>query len=99
MYTTRDALLRILKSLFRHHPPAALALSCPSGCSACAALATANPIPDVPPTTTTRLFCKVMFHQLPVFGHLRENLAVADLDLPDDQRAVLDRIATEKSPS
>ena len=27
--------------------------------------------------------------------HLRENLAVADLELPNDKMAVLDRIATE----
>jgi pyridoxine 4-dehydrogenase len=31
-------------------------------------------------------------------AHLRENFAVADLDLPDDKIAILDRIATEKRP-
>ena len=32
-------------------------------------------------------------------GHLRGNLAVADIELPAEKVAVLDRIATEKSPS
>lgn len=32
-------------------------------------------------------------------GHLRENLAVADLQLPNDQLAVLDRIAQEAAPT
>lgn len=30
-------------------------------------------------------------------GHLRENLSAAGLDLPDDKRAMLDRIATENA--
>jgi pyridoxine 4-dehydrogenase len=32
-------------------------------------------------------------------GHLRENLAVAELELPNDQMAVLDRIAAEEATS
>ena len=32
-------------------------------------------------------------------GHLRENLAVADLTIPKDQLAILDRIASETAPA